>query len=161
MEGFSASLITPDIRQALGGTIALKEVMGQAKLDNRSPAKDYEQALINTYFEGPGMGAYGPRQWMTFKAGGKVDVTFLNVLNEEPWTSETKATGIWGVKISEEKSNRIVRVWFTVNGKTKAVRLEKSYENNGMWILKAKESAGKEQHQIIKFFNYKASECEA
>lgn len=161
-ESFSPNMITPNIRKALAGTIFLKELTGEAKLDYDSTDANYQKALLDSYFESPAVGAYGPSETFVLKAGGVVEVTNMLVLNEEPWFKTTVSKGTWGVKSRPEKYDKIVRVWLTVNGKTRAYRIERSYTNGGGWILQTKpKNDNSEQHLRIKFYNGYNSECEA
>jgi hypothetical protein len=161
-ETFSPNMITPNIRKALAGTLFLKELTGEAKLEYKATDSDYQKALVNAYFEAPAAGVYGPAETFVLKAGGVIEVTNLQVLDEEPWYKHNVSKGTWGVKTKEEKYSKIVRVWWTVNGKTKTYRLERSYENGGGWILQTKpKNDVSEQYLRIKYYNGSMSECDA
>lgn len=158
---FSPNMITTDIKTALAGTIFLKQIMGEVKLENPT-VSEFQKALTNSYFESPAAGVYGPQETFILKSGGVIELTTLQVLNEEPWSKWTKSTGTWGVQVKEEKGNKITRIWFKIGNKTRAYRLNRTYkgQDNG-WILESKPKNQSEDYYRTKFYNGHMSECEA
>jgi hypothetical protein len=158
-ESFDGKMITQNMKSALAGTIALKEFTGEVNLDYNASASTYEKALTNTYFEGLAAGVYGPSETFILKSGGVIEYTRTEYLEDEPFTKPIKTLGKWGVKTDK---NNLVRVWFTVGKKTRAYRLERSYDGHDTgWYLKSKEKPSDTNGQRVQFYNGKMSECEA
>lgn len=164
LDGFSPSKVSANIRQALAGTIRLKEILGEVNFQgSKTPLATYQKALVDTYFEGSGSGVYGPAEKFYFRSNGVIEMETLQILEQEPWQKYIASKGTWGVNIEPGQYDELVRVWFKIGNKTRVLRLERSYEGGNGWLLRRKElkSSPGSEYNSIKFQNGIVSECDA
>lgn len=162
--GFSVSQIPASVTQALRGVIAYNEIATNTTLSESTTASQWTAALANSYWESMGMGVYGPQYKITLKAGGRVEIQRMEVLDQEPWYRIHNEVGSWTVQVRSERANSgpVPRLVLRLNSNTRSrpqvLRLFKNWENHGMWELRTGVQQGARMN--TKFWNYHASECE-
>lgn len=164
-QGFKPEMITANMRQALKGTIAIKEITGEVDLENNYGTDELEKALDGAYFEAPGAGAYGPARTFVLSKEKGVNVVEMRAGYFDDQDNHRVAVkkGTWGVDVRTRKRTILSRLWIKVGNKTTVYRIEKSYsnDNNGYLLKGAPRNLDSSSGGAIRYYNGVVSECDA